>query len=411
VAPEFRRSTHLFTSESVTMGHPDKVADQISDAILDAILAKDPKARVACETLVTTGQVVLAGEVTTTAYVDAADVARKTIKEIGYIHPDIGFDYHSCGVLSAIHSQSPDIARGVDRAEDDTKEQGAGDQGLMFGYATDETDMLMPLPIHLAHRIVEKLAEVRQKKKLPWLRPDGKSQVTIEYVGERPTRVHTVVVSTQHDESVIDKKKDAISERAKREIIEHVIRPVVPKKLWDDEIIFHINPTGKFVVGGPHGDTGLTGRKIIVDSYGGRGAHGGGAFSGKDPSKVDRSACYMGRYIAKNIVAAGLARNAEVQLAYAIGVANPVSITVSTENTAVIPEDQIAELVKEHFPLTPRGIIKHLNLLRPIYKQTARHGHFGREPGPNGEFSWEKTDKAEALAKAAGLTPSLRRAG
>jgi S-adenosylmethionine synthetase len=393
------------------MGHPDKVADQISDAILDAILAKDPKARVACETLVTTGQVVLAGEVTTTAYVDAADVARKTIKEIGYIHPDIGFDYHSCGVLSAIHSQSPDIARGVDRAEDDTKEQGAGDQGLMFGYATDETDMLMPLPIHLAHRIVEKLAEVRQKKKLPWLRPDGKSQVTIEYVGERPTRVHTVVVSTQHDESVIDKKKDAISERAKREIIEHVIRPVVPKKLWDDEIIFHINPTGKFVVGGPHGDTGLTGRKIIVDSYGGRGAHGGGAFSGKDPSKVDRSACYMGRYIAKNIVAAGLARNAEVQLAYAIGVANPVSITVSTENTAVIPEDQIAELVKEHFPLTPRGIIKHLNLLRPIYKQTARHGHFGREPGPNGEFSWEKTDKAEALAKAAGLTPSLRRAG
>ena len=393
------------------MGHPDKVADQISDAILDAILAQDPKSRVACETLVTTGQVVLAGEITTQAYVDAAEIARQTIKEIGYIHPDIGFDYHSCGVLSAIHSQSPDIARGVDRAEDDSKEQGAGDQGLMFGYATDETDMLMPLPIHLAHRIVEKLAEVRQKKKLPWLRPDGKSQVTIEYVGERPTRVHTVVVSTQHDESVLDKKKDAISERAKREIIEHVIRPVVPKKMWDDDIIFHINPTGKFVVGGPHGDTGLTGRKIIVDSYGGRGAHGGGAFSGKDPSKVDRSACYMGRYIAKNIVAAGLARNAEVQLAYAIGVANPVSITVSTENTAVIPEDQIAELVKEHFPLTPRGIIKHLNLLRPIYKQTARHGHFGREPGPNGEFSWEKTDKADALAKAAGLTPSFRRAG
>jgi len=411
VAPEFRRSSHLFTSESVTMGHPDKVADQISDAVLDAILAQDPKSRVACETLVTTGQVVLAGEITTEAYVDAAEIARQTIKEIGYIHPDIGFDYHSCGVLSAIHSQSPDIARGVDRADDDAKEQGAGDQGLMFGYATDETDMLMPLPIHLAHRIVEKLAEVRQKKKLPWLRPDGKSQVTIEYVGERPTRVHTVVVSTQHDESVLDKKKDAISERAKREIIEHVIRPVVPKKMWDDDIIFHINPTGKFVVGGPHGDTGLTGRKIIVDSYGGRGAHGGGAFSGKDPSKVDRSACYMGRYIAKNIVAAGLARNAEVQLAYAIGVANPVSITVSTENTAVIPEDQIAELVKEHFPLTPRGIIKHLNLLRPIYKQTARHGHFGREPGPNGEFSWEKTDKADVLAKAAGLAHSFRRAG
>jgi S-adenosylmethionine synthetase len=403
VSPEFRRSSHLFTSESVTMGHPDKVADQISDAILDAILAQDPKARVACETLVTTGQVVLAGEVTTTAYVDAAQIARDTIKEIGYTHPDIGFDYHSCGVLSAIHSQSPDIARGVDKAEDNSREQGAGDQGLMFGYATRETDTLMPLPIHLAHRLVEKLAEVRFKKKLPWLRPDGKSQVTVEYVGERPVRVHTVVISTQHDESVLDRKKDAISEKAKREIIEQVIRPCIPKKLWNDDIIFHINPTGKFVVGGPHGDTGLTGRKIIVDSYGGRGAHGGGAFSGKDPSKVDRSACYMGRYIAKNIVAAGLADSAEVQLAYAIGVANPVSVTVSTENTAVIPEDQIAELVREHFPLTPRGIIKHLDLLKPIYKQTARHGHFGRQPGPNGEFSWEKTDKAEALAKAAGL--------
>jgi S-adenosylmethionine synthetase len=403
MSPQFRRSTHLFTSESVTMGHPDKVADQISDAILDAILAQDPKARVACETLVTTGQVVLAGEVTTTAYVDAAQIARDTIEEIGYTHPDIGFDFHSCGVLSAIHSQSPDIARGVDSAEDDKKEQGAGDQGLMFGYATNETDTLMPLPIHVAHRIVEKLAEVRFKKKLPWLRPDGKSQVTIEYVNERPTRLHTVVVSTQHDESVLDKKKDAISEKAKRDIIEHVIKPVVPRNLWNSEIVFHINPTGKFVVGGPHGDTGLTGRKIIVDSYGGRGAHGGGAFSGKDPSKVDRSACYMGRYIAKNIVAAGLASSAEVQLAYAIGVAKPVSVTVSTENTAVIPEDQIAELVKEFFPLTPRGIIKHLDLLRPIYKQTARHGHFGRAPGPDGSFSWEKTDKAEALAKAAGI--------
>ena len=366
MSPEFRRKSHLFTSESVTMGHPDKVADQISDAVLDAILAQDPKARVACETLVTTGQVVLAGEITTTAYVDAAEVARQTIKEIGYTHPDIGFDADSCGVLSAIHAQSPDIARGVDKADDDSKEQGAGDQGLMFGYATDETDILMPLPIHLAHRIVEKLAEVRQKGKLRWLRPDGKSQVTIEYVGEQPVRVHTVVVSTQHDESVLDKKKDAITEKAKREIIEQVIRPVIPKKLWNNDIIFHINPTGKFVVGGPHGDSGLTGRKIIVDSYGGRGAHGGGAFSGKDPSKVDRSACYMGRYIAKNLVAAGIARNAEVQLAYAIGVAQPVSVTVSTENTAVIPEDQIAELVKEHFPLTPRGIIKLLSLLRPI---------------------------------------------
>ncbi|HXE53208.1 MAG TPA: methionine adenosyltransferase [Tepidisphaeraceae bacterium] len=406
--PEFRRSSHLFTSESVTMGHPDKVADQISDAVLDAILAQDPRSRVAVETLVTTGQVVLAGEVTTNAYVDAAQIARETIREIGYTHPEIGFDADSCGVLTAIHSQSPDIARGVDKAEDNDREQGAGDQGLMFGYATDETDQLMPLPIHLAHRLVERLAEMRQKNKLPWLRPDGKSQVTVEYEDERPKRVHTVVISTQHDESVIDKKKDAVSEKAKREIIEQVIKPVIPKKLWNNDIIFHINPTGKFVVGGPHGDTGLTGRKIIVDTYGGRGAHGGGAFSGKDPSKVDRSASYMARYIAKNVVAAGLARNCEVQLAYAIGVANPVSVTVSTENTAIIPEDQIAELIRQQFPLTPRGIIKHLNLLRPIYKQTARHGHFGRSH-TDGGFNWEKTDKADALAKAAGI--SMRRAG
>ena len=398
-----RRSSHLFTSESVTMGHPDKVADQISDAILDALLAQDPRSRVAVETLVTTGQVVIAGEVTTEAYVDAAQVARETIKEIGYTDPALAFDYN-CGVLTAIHSQSPDIARGVDRAEDNGREQGAGDQGLMFGYACDETPELMPLPIHLSHRLVERLAEVRQRNKLPWLRPDGKSQVTIEYVNERPTRVHTVVISTQHDESVIDKKRDTISEKAKRAIIDNVIKPLIPRKLWSDDIVFHINPTGKFVIGGPHGDTGLTGRKIIVDSYGGRGAHGGGAFSGKDPSKVDRSACYMGRYIAKNIVAAGLARSAEVQLAYAIGVANPVSVTVSTEGTAVIPEDQIAELVKQHFPLTPRGIIKHLDLLRPIYKTTARHGHFGRQPGPDGSFSWEKTDKAEALRRAAGVS-------
>jgi S-adenosylmethionine synthetase len=402
MSPQFRRSTHLFTSESVTMGHPDKVADQISDAILDAILAQDPKARVACETLVTTGQVILAGEVTTTAWVDHAQIARDTIKEIGYFHPDIGFDSDSCGVLSAIHSQSPDIARGVDHAEDAAEDQGAGDQGLMFGYACDETDALMPLPIHLSHRIVEKLAEVRQNGTLKWLRPDGKSQVTVEYVDEKPTRVHTVVVSTQHDTSVL--KDDKITDAAKKQIIDLVIKPVIPPNLWNDKIVFHINPTGKFVVGGPHGDTGLTGRKIIVDSYGGRGAHGGGAFSGKDPSKVDRSACYMGRYIAKNIVAAGLATSAEVQLAYAIGVAKPVSVTVSTEGTAVIPEDAIAELVKEHFPLTPRGIIKHLDLLKPIYKQTARHGHFGRTPGPGGSFSWEKTDKAEALAKAAGIT-------
>ncbi len=408
MATEFRRSGHLFSSESVTMGHPDKVADQISDAILDAILEQDPKARVACETLVTTGQVVLAGEVTTTAYVDAAAVARQTIKEIGYTHPEIGFDSQSCGVLSAIHSQSPDIARGVDHAEDDESEQGAGDQGLMFGYATDETDVLMPLPIHLSHRIVERLADLRFSNELPWLRPDGKSQVTIEYKDERPVRVHTVVVSTQHDESVLDKKRDVITEQAKRAIIEKVIKPVIPANLWNNDIVFHINPTGKFVVGGPHGDTGLTGRKIIVDSYGGRGAHGGGAFSGKDPSKVDRSACYMGRYIAKNVVAAGLARNCEVQLAYAIGVAKPVSVTVSTENTAVIPEDKIAELIEEHFPLTPRGIIKHLDLLRPIYQRTARHGHFGRPP-VDGGFTWEKTDKADVLAKAAGV--SMRRAG
>ena len=405
--PEFRRRTHLFTSESVTMGHPDKVADQISDAILDALLAQDKHSRVAVETLVTTGQVVIAGEVTTQAYVDAAEVARRTIKEIGYTDPRLAFDYN-CGVLTAIHSQSPDIARGVDRAEDDTKEQGAGDQGLMFGYACYETAELMPLPIHLSHRLEEKLAEVRQKGKLPWLRPDGKSQVTIEYVGERPVRVHTVVISTQHDESVIDKRKDTISDKAKRAVIGNVIKPVIPRKLWNDDIVFHINPTGKFVIGGPHGDTGLTGRKIIVDSYGGRGAHGGGAFSGKDPSKVDRSACYMGRYIAKNIVAAGLARSAEVQLAYAIGVANPVSVTVSTEGSALIPEDQIAELVKDIFPITPKGIIKHLDLLRPIYKTTARHGHFGRTPRADGSFSWEKTDKAEALRRAAGIRSGRR---
>ncbi len=400
MTPQFRRTKHLFTSESVTMGHPDKVADQISDAILDAIIKQDPNAHVACETLVTTGQVVIAGEVTTDAYVDAAEVARATIKEIGYTHPELGFDYQSCGVLTAIHSQSPDIARGVKSAEDNRREQGAGDQGLMFGYASNETDVLMPLPIHLAHRIVEKLADVRQKRKLPWLRPDGKSQVTIEYENERPVRVHTVVVSTQHDESVL--KKDAISEKAKEQIIQEVIRPVIPRKLWNDDIIFHINPTGKFVVGGPHGDSGLTGRKIIVDTYGGRGAHGGGAFSGKDPSKVDRSASYMARYIAKNVVAAGLARNCEVQLAYAIGVAHPVSVTVTTENTAIIPEDQIAKLVEDMFPLTPRGIIKHLDLLRPIYQQTARHGHFGRSHA-NGGFTWEKTDMADKLRKAAGI--------
>src|SRR3954463_12068104 len=315
-----RRSNHLFTSESVTMGHPDKVADQISDAILDAILKQDPRSRVACETLVTTGQCIVAGEITTNAYVDVIQVARDTIRDIGYTHPDIGFDY-TCGVLSALHSQSPDIARGVDHAEGKADEQefGAGDQGLMFGYATTETDVLMPLPIHLAHRIVERLAEVRQNGQMKWLRPDGKSQVTVEYKDERPVRVHTVVVSTQHDESVL--KGEVFADEAKRQIIDQVIKPVAPAKYWNNDIVFHVNPTGRFLIGGPHGDTGLTGRKIIVDTYGGMGAHGGGAFSGKDPSKVDRSACYMARYVAKNIVAAGLAERVEVQLGYAIGVA------------------------------------------------------------------------------------------
>lgn len=409
MSPEFRRNGHLFTSESVTMGHPDKVADQISDAVVDAIFREEIKqgndpsnVRVAVETLVTTGQVVMAGEVRTDAYIDAAQIARDTIKAIGYTDPDIGFD-SNCGVLTAIHAQSPDIARGVDHAADSKKETGAGDQGLMFGYASAETDTLMPLPIHLAHRLVERLAALRLNKKLPWLRPDGKSQVTVEYENERPVGVHTVVISTQHDETVLD-KNDEFSKKARQIIIDQVIKPVIPKRLWNDQIIFHINPTGKFVVGGPNGDTGLTGRKIIVDTYGGRGAHGGGAFSGKDPSKVDRSASYMARYIAKNVVAAGLAHSAEVQLAYAIGVAHPVSVTVSTEDTAVIPEDQIAELIRKHFPLTPRGIIKHLDLLRPIYLPTASNGHFGRV-AEKGLFTWEKTDMAATLAKAAGTKP------
>jgi S-adenosylmethionine synthetase len=416
VSHPFRRTKHLFTSESVSMGHPDKVADQISDAILDSIIAEDPYARVACETLVTTGTVVVAGEVTVhntkakEALMNVEDTVRRTIKEIGYVDPEIGFDYRSCSVMRLIHGQSADIARGVDKSADD-ESTGAGDQGLMFGFACDETDTYMPLPIHLSHRIVERLAELRQNGTLKWLRPDSKSQVTIEYENERPVGVHTVVVSTQHDESVLTKKngESVFSEKAKKEIIEKVIKPVIPAKLWSRDIIFHINPTGRFIIGGPHGDTGLTGRKIIVDSYGGRGAHGGGAFSGKDPTKVDRSACYMARYIAKNVVAAGLAKMAEVQLAYAIGVANPVSVTVTTEGTSVIPEDQIAELIRETFPLTPRGIIRHLDLLRPIYKETARHGHFGRIP-KNGYFTWEKTDKADALARAAGVKPS-RKAG
>jgi S-adenosylmethionine synthetase len=401
------RGNYLFTSESVSMGHPDKVADQISDAILDAILREDrnpQNARVACETLVTTGQVIVAGEVRTDAYVDVQEIARSTIRQIGYTHGDIGFSFDSCGVLNAIHSQSPDIAQGVDRASDVAGEQGAGDQGLMFGFACRETDQLMPLPIHLAHRIVERLAHVRESGEIKWLRPDSKSQVTVEYTGEdKPVRVHTVVVSTQHDTTILDKTGNAITADAKREVIEKVIKPVIPDAYMSEEIRYHINPTGRFVVGGPHGDTGLTGRKIIVDTYGGRGRHGGGAFSGKDPSKVDRSAAYMARYVAKNVVAAGLADECEVQLAYAIGVAEPVSVHVTTNGTAKIGEEKIAGLIREHFKLTPRGLTAALGLIKPIYQRTAAHGHFGREPDADGGFSWEKTDKAETLRKAAGV--------
>ncbi len=411
MSPQFRRSSHLFTSESVSMGHPDKVADQISDAILDSIIKEDPYARVACETLVTTGLVVLAGEVTVhnqaaaTALEKAEDTARETIKGIGYNDSSIGFDYRSCAVIRALHAQSADISRGVTKAEGKKKKTGAGDQGLMFGYACDETDVYMPLPIHLSHRIVEKLAEMRESGKYNWLRPDAKSQVTVSYENEKPVGIHTIVVSTQHDESVLDGKgKHAVfSQKAKEILIKEAIKPCIPAKLWNDNIIFHINPTGRFIIGGPHGDSGLTGRKIIVDSYGGRGAHGGGAFSGKDPTKVDRSACYMARYVAKNIVAAGLATSAEVQLAYAIGVADPVSVSVTTENTSVIPEDKIADIVRKIFPLDPDGIINHLQLRKPIYNQTAKHGHFGRKPGKDGSFSWEKIDKIAELQKAAGL--------
>lgn len=389
------------------MGHPDKVSDQISDAIVDDILANDPNpadARVAVETLVTTGQVVVAGEVRTSHYVDVQKVVRETIKKIGYIHSDIGFSYDACGVLNAIHEQSADIAMGVDHASDVAGEQGAGDQGLMFGYACRETEVLMPLPIHLSHRIVEKLAILRESGEMPWLRPDSKSQVTVEYdENDKPVRVDTVVVSTQHSVDVLDETGNAITEAAKNEIIEKAIKPCIPAEYAGDKITYHINPTGKFVIGGPHGDTGLTGRKIIVDTYGGRGRHGGGAFSGKDPSKVDRSAAYMARYIAKNIVASGIADEVEVQLAYAIGVAEPVSVNVNTFGSAKVEDAKIVELIRGHFKLTPRGLIKELGLTRPVMSHTAAHGHFGREPGPNGEFSWEKTDKADALAKAAGI--------
>ena len=394
---------HLFTSESVTKGHPDKVADQISDAILDSLLAKDPHARVACETLVTTGLIVLSGEVTVhnekaeRELLRADEIARETIRRIGYDHPEIGFDYRSCGVVKALHSQSPDISQGVTEGKGEHKEQGAGDQGLMFGFACRETRALMPLPIFLAHRMTERLAAVREDGILKWVLPDGKSQVTIEYLNNVPSRIHTVVISTQHTEAVVNPRTGNITPRARQQIVNKVIKPAVMAecpKLWNNRIKFHINPTGRFIIGGPNGDTGLTGRKIIVDTYGGRGSHGGGAFSGKDPSKVDRSASYMARHIAKNIVAGRLATACEVQLAYAIGVAEPISVLVDCEGTAVIEEAKIARAVQKIFPLTPKKIIKYLNLLRPIYSETAHDGHFGRK---GRAFTWERTNMAGKL--------------
>jgi S-adenosylmethionine synthetase len=376
----------LFTSESVTEGHPDKIADQISDAVLDEVMRQDPKGRVACETLVTTGLVVVAGEITTTAIIDYDDLIRKTVEQVGYDDALFGFDSTTCAVMCTIKRQSPDIAMGVDTG-------GAGDQGLMFGYACDETEELMPMPIQLAHRLTQRLSEVRKSKKVDFLRPDGKSQVSVEYRNGKPVRVDTVVISTQHSDTVPN-------EDLRHAIMEYVIKPIIPAHMLDAKTKYHINPTGRFVIGGPMGDAGLTGRKIIVDSYGGYSRHGGGAFSGKDPSKVDRSACYMARYIAKNIVAAGLATRAEVQLAYAIGVAEPVSVMVDTFGTGAIPEEKITELVRQNFSLTPKAIIETLDLRRPVYKQTAAYGHFGRT-GPG--FTWEKTDRADALRKAAGL--------
>ncbi|MEA2599582.1 MAG: S-adenosylmethionine synthetase [Acidobacteriota bacterium] len=383
------RDIHLFTSESVTEGHPDKVADQISDAVLDEVLRQDPTSRVACETLVTTGMVLLAGEITTHAYVDFAAVARRVVKEIGYTQASFGFDSQTCAVLSAIDPQSPDIAQGVDTG-------GAGDQGLMFGFACRETPELMPMPIALAHRLTRRLAAARRSGEIAWLRPDGKSQVTVEYEGSQPVRVHTVVISTQHDAAVSH-------EEIKKTVIEKVIKAEIDPKLLDEKTIYHVNPTGRFVVGGPQGDCGLTGRKIIVDTYGGYGRHGGGAFSGKDPTKVDRSACYMARHVAKNLVAAGLAERCEVQLAYAIGVADPVSVRVDSFGTGTLGEGsdrQMERLVREHFPLSPRAIIEDLDLRRPIYQKTASYGHFGRD---DKDFRWESTHRAAALRAAAGL--------
>jgi S-adenosylmethionine synthetase len=380
----------LFTSESVTEGHPDKICDKISDALLDEYLRQDPDSRVAVETMTTTGIVVVAGEVTTKAKFDIQQVVRDTIKEIGYDKPEYGFDADSCSVLVSIHAQSPDISQGVTATEN--KDQGAGDQGLMFGYAVNETDELMPLPILLAHKLTRRLSEARKSKELAWVRPDGKSQVSVEYEDGKPKRIETIVISTQHS-------PDIGNLEIKQQIIDKVIKPVCGK-WWHDKIKIHVNPTGRFVIGGPPGDSGLTGRKIIVDTYGGAGRHGGGAFSGKDPSKVDRSACYMCRYIAKNIVAAGLAEKCEVQVAYAIGVAEPVSLMVNAFGTSKIPEEDIENLVRKHFDMRPAAIISQLNLKRPIYKDTAAFGHFGRT---DVAFPWEKTDKAELLKKAAGL--------
>jgi S-adenosylmethionine synthetase len=383
----------LFTSESVSEGHPDKVSDQISDAILDALITQDPRSRVGAETLCNTGLVVLAGEITTSANVDYIQVARNTLKRIGYDNTEFGIDYKGCAVLVAYDKQSPDIAQGVNKAFDNDLEQGAGDQGLMFGYACDETEVLMPAPIYYSHRLVERQSMLRRDGRLPWLRPDAKSQITLRYVDGKPDRIDTVVLSTQHS-------PDISLETLREAVIEEIIKPVLPKALVKGEINYLVNPTGRFVIGGPQGDCGLTGRKIIVDTYGGSALHGGGAFSGKDPSKVDRSAAYAGRYVAKNIVAAGLAKKALIQVSYAIGVARPTSVMVTTEGTGVVSDEKIAKAVQDVFDLRPKGIIKMLDLLRPIYEKTAAYGHFGRELP---EFTWEKTDRAAALRAAAGL--------